>query len=289
MRKLLIASDFSEDSAAALRHGAALARICGAEVELYSSYFVGSFALEATELTRSPSFWKQLESDTRARLEQQAAPLRQAGLVVSIAVSAEEPSSAIARRAREVAADLIALGTRGRSGLAHVLLGSVAERVTRIASCPVLTARAQHPGPGAYRRIAVGTDFSLDSEAALLWARELVARTGGELRLLHCVPPPLADRDPLRDDAWMQQQLKQAKGRLVELARPAESEDLLRGHLHVQGLDAVRQMGAELLVVGTRGLTGLAHVVLGSNAERVIRLSPVPVVTVKAHAPDRVP
>ncbi|HSL81584.1 MAG TPA: universal stress protein, partial [Thermoanaerobaculia bacterium] len=75
------------------------------------------------------------------RLDELAGPLREPEHEVEVECVQGIPAEVIVRRAEELGADLIAMGTHGRSGLAHLLLGSTAERVVQHAKCPVLTVR----------------------------------------------------------------------------------------------------------------------------------------------------
>jgi nucleotide-binding universal stress UspA family protein len=79
-----------------------------------------------------------------AELEQVTQPLKAAGIRVQEHLADEYPSLAICQSAKDLEADVIVMGTKGTSGLKHVLLGSVAERTLRIAPCPVLTVGEDH-------------------------------------------------------------------------------------------------------------------------------------------------
>jgi universal stress protein A len=154
----------------------------------------------------------------------------------------------------------------------------------------VLTAHADSPAPAAQRCVLVPTDFSPDSEAALAWARSLVSRTGGKLVLLHAYDlPQLALTGSGLAAAGIEKALADsAREKLAELRQTLNGVEV---ETHVSAarpdpaiLDAVERLHADLIVLGTRGRTGLAHVVLGSTAERVIRRAHVPVITCKSGA-----
>jgi len=283
----MFATDFSLHADRALEHALELTRLFGAELTVFTSAYVDPQALAAVATGMAPSLVDESRADARQRIETLAGHLRSGGLRVQSAFSTQEPSGAICAQAAELGADLVALGTRGRSALSYVLSGSVAERVSRLATAPVLTAHADSPGPAPYRCVLVPTDFSADSNAALALAREIVLRTGGKLVLLHAYDLPhmmtigagLAAANiekTLADDAHAR--LAQLRGALsgVDVETivsalqpdPAISEAAARSH-------------ADLIVMGTRGRTGLAHVLLGSTAERVLRRAQVPVITVK--------
>ena len=90
--------------------------------------------------------FEDLREELLAELERTAAPLRQQGFEVETEVREGDPATVIIELATERDADLIAMGTRGRTGLPHILLGSVAERVVQHAACPVLTVRRTEQG-----------------------------------------------------------------------------------------------------------------------------------------------
>jgi nucleotide-binding universal stress UspA family protein len=285
MQRILVATDFSEHGERAFQHAASLARLHGAALELLHAIFVPSlWALEGG-VPMSQALVEDLIRSAQEQLEQRAGPLRQEGLEVRCRVVEDLPAAAICAVARAERVDLIALGTHGRRGVSHVLLGSVAERVLRLAPCPVLTVRADAPAPGSIERILVPTDFSPDAEAALRWARDLARRSAAAVQLVHAITPPygLGIAELSSDHPYLREREQWARGQLAELERelgPARSE-VLAGHPDVAVLEACERHKPDLIVVGSRGRSGLAHVVLGSTAERIVRRAPVPVVTVK--------
>jgi nucleotide-binding universal stress UspA family protein len=113
--------------------------------------------------------------------------------------------------------DLLILGTHGRGGLKKVILGSVAEELFRLASCPVLTVGPNVPGQGAaeFRRILFATDFGPSSSHALPCAISLVAQSKAKLTLLHVVlPVPVVDVGPhwyVGNDLAGRQQIAKAR------------------------------------------------------------------------------
>ena len=146
LKKILVATDFSEPSDAALAYGRQLARAFGAGLTVFhaaenlASRGYGSEGFVFIE----PEFQSQVEAAARQRArallsDEDRRELRAEAVVVT----AISPAAAIADYARREQIDLIIVGTHGRSGVAHLMMGSVAERVVRTAPCPVLTVR--HP------------------------------------------------------------------------------------------------------------------------------------------------
>jgi nucleotide-binding universal stress UspA family protein len=288
MKKVLVATDFSPHAASAQRHAVELAKLFGASIELFTSAYIPPQALAAMAIGMAPGLIQEARDQSKKQIEAAAAELRSAGVVASTSVSTDEPSSAICARASEIGADLVATGTRGHTGLAHVVFGSIAERVARLAQASVLTAHADTPAPAGYRRVLVPSDFSPDSERALELARTLVAKSGGKLYVMHSYDlPALLTGGAAVASASLEQALQDAaRDKLAALKATLSGVDvetvLDQGRPDMAALETAERVKAELIVMGTRGRTGLAHVVLGSTAERVIRRAHAPVIAVKA-------
>jgi universal stress protein A len=141
LKNVLVATDLSECSQAAVEEAAALARSFDARLsvlyvvteplrETWACYAPGADFIDAVNA---------LEARARAKLETVLAAEKRAGLLVMIATTWGDPSDEILAYARVSRADLIVCGTHGRRGWQHMVMGSVAERLVRLALCPVLT------------------------------------------------------------------------------------------------------------------------------------------------------
>jgi nucleotide-binding universal stress UspA family protein len=146
LKRLLVATDFSECSTVALTYGRAFARQFNAElhvlhaVEVLAPDPLGSAALASA----LPELRADLERTERGELEALLTDDDRRDLrAVAELRTFQAPADAIVDYAREHHVDLIVVGTHGRRGLRHLVMGSVAERVVRTAPCPVLTVR--HP------------------------------------------------------------------------------------------------------------------------------------------------
>jgi nucleotide-binding universal stress UspA family protein len=287
VKKFLVATDFSKHADRALAHACALAKIFGASIELFTSAYIPPNVLAAMATGMSPSWIQEARDQATRQLETLAAKLRAEAVVVSSSLSTDEPSNAICARADEIGADLIATGTRGQTGIAHVVFGSVAERVARLAHSPVLTAHGDSPTPDSYRRVLVPSDFSPDADLALAWARVLVEKTGGVLIVQHsCDVPALLSSSAELARASIQKSIESfAREQLATIRQSLSGCDVetivSHGRPDSAILEAANSASADLIVMGTRGRTGLAHVLMGSTAERVLRRSHLPVVTLK--------
>ena len=283
VRRILVALDFSRHAERALDWARALASRFSAVLEIAPSVFAVPFASVPGGYAAPLEDLRAARAATERRLEELVAELAGAGLRAHYTVLHEDPSSGLCALALEKGADLIALGSRGRTGLAHVLLGSVAERVARLAHCPVLTVHEDVSAPRPLRKLLVPSDFSDPAAAALALARTLV-EPDGSLVVAHAIQPVLGPGDPSvpladpRSEAWARAEFHKlsaaAPGTRLEF-------DLRYSNPDTGVLEAAARHGVDAIVMGSRGRTGLAHVLLGSVAERVIRRAPVPVFTTK--------
>ena len=145
VKRILCPVDFSDSSDHAMRYAAALAGTFGADLTLL--HVVAPVVAALPGETALPDMLQtnidELVEACRKRLELTVDTLAADGLTVQHKVVNGVPFIEIIRYAREAETDLIVMGTHGRTGLGHLLIGSVAERVVRKAPCPVLTVK--HP------------------------------------------------------------------------------------------------------------------------------------------------
>jgi nucleotide-binding universal stress UspA family protein len=146
LKKILVATDFGEPADVALEYGRQLARQFGASLDVLhvtENVYARAFGADGFASTY-PEFQRDVDDAARRELnelvgDEDRIELRARGVIVT----SKSPAVAIAEYARDNRVDLIVMGTHGRGAVAHLLMGSVAERVVRTAPCPVLTVR--HP------------------------------------------------------------------------------------------------------------------------------------------------
>ena len=138
---VLVPTDFSETADAAARYGCELAARVGARVTLVHVFSPGVVALPDAVYAPTEEELQILQQAAEAELDAAAARLAPLGAAIDRVALPGMASDEIVGMARQRHADLIVMGTHGRRGLSHLLLGSVAERVLRAAPCPVLTLR----------------------------------------------------------------------------------------------------------------------------------------------------
>jgi nucleotide-binding universal stress UspA family protein len=146
VRTILVPIDFSPHSTKALEFAMDLARQCDAALHLLHALPLQPALIAPYGVVMPPDLEQACRSAAVKRLEELGEKVNAEGVEVELHESTAIPSEAIIGMADDLGADLIVMGTRGLSGLAHVLIGSVTDRVLRTATCPVLTVRAGDPG-----------------------------------------------------------------------------------------------------------------------------------------------
>jgi nucleotide-binding universal stress UspA family protein len=287
VKKIIVGMDLSPEAELAGGHAIDLARRDGAEVVLVLAQ--ASPSLPDGSFANAPEWaevYTERQRDTARRDRDRLAELHQRwsgqGAPITKLVVDGFADEQVPRIAAELSADLIVVGTQGRTGLARAFLGSVAERVVRLSDRPVLVARGPAPH-GGYHRIVVGSDFTPLAELALNRAIELAARDA-RIDVLHCwqpspwVPtdPPLVVDEQMRD-AFLAQ-LTATGAAAAERARRGADLDIrfqLCERLPAQGLaEYAREVGADLIAVGSHGRRGFRRFLLGSVAEVTVRNAP---------------
>lgn len=286
--RILVPTDFSECAEWALEQAIAIAKQTNGRIDLVHSDYVPNLH----EVVAPPDVLRTIRTTALSRLATLVKRVEEAGVDVQQHLADETPTLAIQRLAEKQNSDCIVMGTRGLTGLQHVVLGSTAERALRTAPCPVLTVgqplREGHELP---QKILVPTDFSEAAERAIAIARGLLAKQGdAEIVLVHIYANPIAAGpyafaasdgflgirarilNALEDTA---EEFRKAGFRAsvrVEEARSA-SREIAR---------VARETDCDWIVLGTHGRTGFSHLALGSIAERVVREAVCPTLTIKA-------
>jgi len=218
------------------------------------------------------------------------------GIAVATRIATGLPSEEVTAVARDEGSDLIVVGTKGKTGLAHVLLGSTAERVIRTAPCPVLAVHAlkkEEPvaeeGSISIERLLVPIDFSDCSLDALEYAAVVAKQAKASIDLLHILEPVSYGLDfTLIHSEERTKNRQRLAARLEELSA-ALSAAGIAAKSHVRGgvpsdsiLDDARTFSCDAIVMGTHGRRGLSHVMAGSVTEAVLRRADRPVLTVRS-------
>ena len=143
IRRIVVPTDFSAEAAEACRLATELARRFGASITLLHCYQINPGGISPYGILLPESLDNELRQEANRRLEELREKAAAEGVEVTTRLESVMPSLGIAECVDDVNADLIVMGTRGLSGLQHVMLGSVAERTLRTAKVPVLTVHAR--------------------------------------------------------------------------------------------------------------------------------------------------
>lgn len=293
--RILAPTDFSRDAEVACRLAARLAMRAEADLVLFHAFpgaemvrQVGS-TMERTQV----AVLNDVREELRGWYEMVVPAEVRRFLKVEFKVKVGEPTPEIALAAKRSRADLILMATKGRTGIAHLLVGSVTESVLRTVSIPVLALRlGQGDRPlTKVQRILWPTDLSPVSERAWRYAVTLADVMAAEVILLHVVNPAelagVADHPVPSPAGWLERYLDPLEEELERRQKAVEALGLRVRRKVLVGVPVevivaeAQTEHADLVVMGTHGRTGLTHVLLGSVAEAVIRKAPCPVLAVQ--------
>jgi len=271
-----------------------------AELLLVHAWYLPPTALGG-EYVHSAAFVQDLSGRARRDLDAAAAAAsKQGARHVSSTLLAGIPWQQIVDTAHDDSAcDLIVIGTHGRSGLARMLLGSVAEMVVRHAPCSVL---AIHPGAvdTRFRHVLCSVDFSRSSRAAMDLGAAMLQPGSTGVTLLHVLDLPVRNAGKLhtpeayRDlDAHVSTLLDRWTADLAAKVSVPVDQRMRIGHPGAQVLAAIDDdRTIDLVAMGDHGRTGIARMLLGPVTEKVVRRASCSVLvargrsTVRARAPS---
>jgi nucleotide-binding universal stress UspA family protein len=296
-RTILLATDFSPPADVALQQAMNIARHVGAELVIAHAHPVtaAQSTIAQTARLHSDAITQVSErsiTDAHRQLEQLFERVTGQGVTVSTLLVDSPPSDGISRAARDVGANLIVVGSQGRTGLSRILLGSVAETILRASEVSVLVAR-NSAGAGGFKRLAVATDFSPLAASAAEAACALAA-SNATMQLVHCWELPLVYSDyaaalvPVASE--LVKEANAAGDEWVSRYRNATLDVrfvLLPGSPAHTIVEQLRKDPADLVLLGSHGRRGFERFLLGSVAERVARHAPCSVLVVRDSDPDR--
>ncbi len=288
IKRILVPTDFSEFSNYAVDHALYWAEIFQAEVTLFHAMTlqIGDLTDESA-LNRFTEQVKAREESVFSQLGQKDADGTKRGVKIrKFMERGIDPADTILSYVEQNEFDLVMMGSQGKSGLQRWMFGSVAEKVLRRCPIPVMTIR-QPLEKMAIKKILVPIDFSETSKHTLEAASNLAHTFDASLLVLHIVEQHIypafyeEKMDSASDPNFRVEQL--ALQKLEELL-PASSPEatcvVVRGAAYHQIIEQVSEHSADLIMMATRGLTGIEHLLLGSTTERVVRFATVPVLTV---------
>jgi nucleotide-binding universal stress UspA family protein len=141
IRRIVVPVDFSDHSARAVDMAEELAKQLDASIELIHVIEMPAISMAPYDIGIPSTFFAELRESAQQKLTELEQQVSGRGLTVSARLGEPPAAVAIEELVKELDADLVVMGTRGNTGLKHILLGSVAERVLRHVPCPVLTVK----------------------------------------------------------------------------------------------------------------------------------------------------
>lgn len=292
IRSIVIPTNFSGPSQAAIARALMLARLDGASIHLVHAVQMPHLAA-AYEFPMPDELLLGIRNEAREKLEAARKTIENSGIaeVTADVSDSEDPVSTISAAVKRYGADLVVIGTRGHAGIKLALLGSITQKTLRDLECPVFVVNEEAPlADRPITRILLPVDFSIHSDFAAELAADLAVRLEASVDLLHAFELP-RDYTPY---GWLfgpeleEKMLSDINKRLVEIRQSLEHRQLdvtahgRRGAAAPLIAEAAEEFESQLIVMGTRGNSGLSRAFLGSVAERTIRAAPCSVLAVKA-------
>ena len=278
--RICVPTDGSDAAAAAFEHVLAVAADHGATVHL----------LHVADTTRDSvtriggDVVDVLEREGDSIVSDAAARAADRGVETETAVRQGGVTETVVAYAEEVDADLVAMSTKGRQGMEH-LVGSTTERVVRRSPVPVLALR---PGDETvrypYEDVLIPTDGSPAAAAAIESTLPIAERAGATVHLLSVVETGGIGVGGQAEVDVLSEYAEDAVAEGVERAEEAGVDAVGAVEVAASAADGILSYvddpGVDFVAMGTHGRTGVGRSLLGSVAERTLRTAPVPVLTV---------
>ncbi len=284
--RIVVGYDQSESSKAALKEASLWTHRHGGTLFLVHAVYFDSeeFAIPPSQIEKGVELATRFCGEAQARI---SADYGLTGRVEALVRDGEAPE-VLARIAEHKKADLIALGTFGKSELKRLLIGSVTSEVILKSPCDVLVVKRPCGAcTGSYSSILVAFDRSQSSKKALVRAAELARAEKATLTILYVIPRYEEMVEFLRTDA-INKSLRAGAEKVVSEATEIASGDGLdvkaeigEGHAADEIVNTASRLENDLIVMGTYGWRGMSKAIMGSTTNRVIAHASSPVLVVK--------
>ena len=293
IKKILVPTDFSETSNKAVSQAIMLA--VKHRAELVALHARVLYQDDPSQIPQRLELLKEKEDKIEAELlDHMKRQIKKADIpkIKHEIIRGYSAPSAILSYINSNKFDLVVIGTHGRSGLGHFLIGSVAEKVVRYANCPVLTVHNRSEAREEFKHLLIPFDFSDHARFALTVALEMAESDQTKVTLLYAVDravhPALF--------AWGMKSIfdiipdivEKAKKKMdeiiAEIPNPLKArieKKIVEGLAHNEIVNFVQDSDVDLVVMATKGLVGLDRLLLGSTTEKVIRGAHVQLLTLK--------
>lgn len=288
--QILVPLDFSDLSIKALKAAEGMAKIFKGSITPFHAYIPitemdGPYTLGVGPNTGED--YDEIEDTLQQRLDQTAAEHVDKKLLNKGRIAVGNPAHCVIDASYDYG--MICMSTHGRTGFTRVLLGSVAEKVLRLAHCPVMVVE-QESNFDPINRILVTTDFSDNSYTAFPYARQIAHASGAEVDLMH-----ILSYDQFDDESTAQTFVSLREQRLHVLAKeyfhnigsrvhPEVVVSSDTPHETILNLDTKRNYN--LIVMATVGRTGIDYLMVGSTTANVVRHVETAILSVNPKRPD---
>jgi nucleotide-binding universal stress UspA family protein len=288
VRKILCPIDFSAGSQQSMQLAVRLATEADAQLVLYHVWYVPPGAYTAGFML-SPSVFEEVSEAAQRGLDDAMKEATSAGATrVTTKLANGLPWTMIVGELEDPSYDLVVVGTHGRTGVARIVLGSVAEKIVRHAPCSVLVVRPEGEIK-SFTHILVLTDFSESSQNAANLAVTLVQPGGQGITLLHIVDVPVAYCGEPQAEGFIRDLDTHASVLLEKWATLLRTRTTVpitvRSRIGSPGGQTLKVLDLDptidLVVMGSHGRTGLARALLGSVAEKIVRYASCPVLVAR--------
>jgi nucleotide-binding universal stress UspA family protein len=300
---VLLPTDFSACADHALTHAIEVADRFDAELHIL--HVVNELDPDWYGVTEAQDRAAQLRNEIKEKAKERLhdlAPDTTLDTTVSLQLSFDVADT-IYEYVDEREIDLVVMGTHGRQGLDRLMLGNVANKIVRHAPCPVMTVREEVPWTGeeedaAFQDVLAPIDFSDHSSEALRTSKAFASAYEARLHLLFVAEqrtvPTFSDTGlpgigVVEMDPEIVSNAEKALQQLDENVGGPEVTSryhVREGNVSRDIVDFAETQGVDLIVMATRGLTGVSRFLLGSNTERIVRVAPCPVLTVPTEAAE---
>ena len=296
INRILCPIDLSDASRHAIEHAVMLARWYDAAITALHVHNPVGFPVPGLVAEGYGDPLPVVDADIRQLRDEVAACFDAANVGdvdVNVVVESGLPTTWILERAAALPADLIVIGTHGVGGFQHLVLGSVAEKVLRKATCPVLTVppRARATSRLPFKRLLCPVDFSESSLAALEAALSLAEEGDSELTILHVLEWPVDDdvlaTRPFSVPEYRRERERDAVAKLQGLVPDAvrawcrPDTRLAHGKPYREILGVATEDSSDLIVMGVHGRNALDLMLFGSTTNQVVRRATCPVLTLR--------
>ncbi len=283
IKKILIPYDFSETADLSLEHAVFMAKLLKAEIVLL--HIVETLTLPSALSHAFSGFEKKVESASNDRLRELADKLHlENGVQVSILTEVGKIYKKIVQTAKQAHIDLIVMGTHGSSGSSGYLIGSNTTRVVQESPCPVISVQS-HAKKIGFTKMVLPIDDSAESRQKVNFALEVARHYNSHVYV--CGIMQSGNEDYQRK---FRIKIEQVEEFLSQHGITAESKFIQQDDRAKATLKLVEEVDADLVVIMTEQDAGIAGLLMGNYASKVINGSKIPVMTVRPAEidPDRI-